>query len=350
MRSLNLNRFLATLLAAVCLGGLSVSATHAQSKFDRAQLIEAARKEGKLIFYSTIPEEQNNEILKRFQKKYPFIDVSSFRATSGRLGARLDAEIGAGKVHGDILQMGSFGRFLGYAKAGNFDRFETPEMDAYDAKFKDSGLWTVFRISPILIAYSSRLADKDAPTSWADLAAPKFKGKVAMLDATSGGQQAHWYQVRQYLGPGFWKQVSNNGAMALSGANRAIDSVLTGEFDVAGHTYGYVVNSYQKKNAPIKQVIPKEGVPIMISPIAVLKGGPNPNAGRLFVDWILSREGQIDTVDIMNDYSPRADAPAPKGLPEYKNLKILTPDSWDTLANSEKAFGSEWNELFAKKK
>jgi len=337
-------------LGAALAVSTSTNLSHAQSSFDRAKLIEAARKEGKLVFYSTIPEEQNNEILKRFQKKYPFIDTSSFRATSGRLAARLDAEIAAGKVYGDVLQMGAFGRFIGYAKAGNFERFDTPEMAAYEPSMKDQGLWTVFRVSPILIAYSSeRVADKDAPTSWADLTNPKFKGRVNLLDATSGGQQAHWYQVRQYLGPNYWKQVSSNGAVALSGANRAMDAVLTGEYDVAGHTYGYVVNSYLKKNAPIKQVIPKDGVPIMISPISILKGGPNPNAARLFVDWILSREGQIEIVDVMNDYSPRADAPSPKGLPPYKDLKILTPNSWESLANSEQEFGQEWTSLFVKK-
>lgn len=333
--------------AAMAMG---VRQAHAQVPYDRTKLIEAARKEGQMVFYSTIPEQQNNEILAKFQEKYPFIKTSSFRATSGRLAARLDAEIAAGKILGDTLQMGAVGRVLDYAKAGNLDRFVTPDMDLYDAGLKDHGLWTVFRISPIMIAYDARRSTGDAiPTSWEDLANPRFKGRVVMLDATSGGQQAHWYALRQYLGPDYWKRVAANGAVAVSGVNRAVDAMLAREFDVVGHAYGYTIISYQKSGAPVKQVVPKEGVPIMISPIAVLKGGPNPNAGRLFVDWVLSLEGQVAIVKIMNDYSPRADAPSPEGLPPYKNLKVLTPDSWDKVAAAEKTFGEEWNALFVKK-
>lgn len=342
---------LALKAAVVCFGILAATGSHAQSSFDRDKLIEAARKEGQLVFYSTIPDEQTNQILARFEKKYPFVKTSSFCATSGRIGARLDAEIGAGKVFGDILQMGSVGRFLAYAKAGNLERFETPEMNAYAPEYKEQGLWTVFRFSPILVAYDTRrVQESAAPTSWKDLADPKFKGRVVLLDATSGGQQSHWYALKQYLGNDFWKSVADNGAVAVSGVNRAMDSVLTGEFDIAGHAYGYTINSYLKNGAPIKQVLPKEGIPIMISPIAILKGGPNPNASRLFIDWLLSKEGQADVVNIMNDYSPRADAPSPRGLPPFKDLKVLTPPSWQAVADAEKQFGAEWNSLFSTKR
>jgi iron(III) transport system substrate-binding protein len=335
------------LSAAMMLG---LPGARAQAPFDRGRLIDAARKEGQMVFYSTIPEQQNNEILAKFQEKYPFIKTSSYRATSGRLAARLDAEIAAGKVLGDTLQMGAFGRFLDYANAGQLDRFVTPEMDAYGPQAKDHGLWTLFRVSPILMAYDSKRTTGDAiPTSWEDLTNPKYKGRIVLLDATSGGQQAHWYALRQHLGPDYWKRVAANGAVAMPGVNRAMDAVLAREFDLAGHVYGYTVIAYQKSGAPVKHVLPKEGVPIMISPIAVLKGGPNPNAGRLFVDWILSAEGQAAIVRIMNDYSLRPDAPAPEGLPPYKDLKVLAPDSWAKVAASEKAFGEEWSSLFVKK-
>ena len=329
-----------------------LSVADAQTVFDRTALIEAARKEGKLVFYATIPEEQVSQLLKQFNAKYPFIDTGgSFRATSGRLKARLDAEIASGRILGDVLQMGSFGQFLAYAKGGRLDRFETPEMNAYPDNLKEKGLWTVFRSAPIVMAYNStKLSDADVPKAWTDMGNPKYAGKLALLDPTSGGQHVHWYVLRQKYGPDFWKKLAAVKPVTLGGPNQAIDGLLTGEYMLAGHTYGYTVKEYQGNGAPVKAVFPTDGVPMLVTPIGVIKDGPNPNAARLFVDWILSKDGQTAIVNTLNDYSPRADVDPPAGMPTWDKVNKLIPDSWDNLLASTGDFARDWEEMTGKRK
>jgi len=319
--------------------------------FDRDALIAGAKKEGNLVWYATTGEDQINQALKRFKAEYPFIDTSgTVRASSGRLKARLDSEIATSRVLGDALQMGSFGQFLNYAKAGALDGFETPEMNAFPASFKQQGLWTVFRNSPVLIAYNSqKVTEADAPKSWAALLDPKYQGKIALLDSTTGGQHVHWHVLRDKLGPDYWAKLADNKPVIVSSPNAVIDGLLTGDFAFACHAYGYTVVEYQRNGAPIKAIIPSDGVPILVSPIGVLKGGPNPNAARLFVDWILSKKGQTAIVEIMNDYSPRSDVPAPAGLPAWDNLNKLVPPNWDAFAATTGEFGKDWEKLQAKK-
>jgi iron(III) transport system substrate-binding protein len=328
-----------------------VGGASAQGTFDRQALIEGARKEGKFVLYATIGEEQANQLVKRFQAKYPFIQAESFRANSGRLKARLDAELASNRVLGDTLQMGSFGQFLAYAKAGMLDRFETPEMAAYPAAYKEQGVWTIFRNSPILMAYSARrLPDGEAPKRWSDLLDPRFKGQLAMLDSTSGGQQIHWYTLRKKYGTDFWSKVAANTPIIVPGPNQVIDGLLTGEFKVAAHTYGYTIKEYEQNGAPVKAIVPADGVPMLVSPIGIIKGAPHPFAARLFIDWILSQEGQTQMVEIMNDYSPRSDVKPPAGLPPWDKIDKLIPDDWAAFVQSTPEFTKEWDQMSAKRK
>jgi iron(III) transport system substrate-binding protein len=340
-------------IIGIALGLLSwLSPAYAQTGFDRAALIEAARKEGKLVFYATMPEEQVSQLLKQFTAKYPFIDTgASFRATSGRLKARLDAEIASSRIQGDVLQMGSFGQFLAYAKAGRLDRFETPEMSAYPPNLKEQGLWTVFRSAPIVMSYNpGKLPDADAPKAWSDLSNPKFAGKLAFIESTSGGQHVHWYVLREKYGPDFWKKLAPSKPVALAGPNQVMDGLLTGEYLLAGHTYGYTVKEYQANKAPLKAILPSDGIPMLVTAIGVIKDGPNPNAARLFIDWILSKEGQTAIVNIMGDYSPRADVPPPEGMPSWDKVNKLIPDSWEKLLASTGDFTRDWDEMTGKRK
>jgi len=89
---------------------------------------------------------------------------------------------------------------------------------------------------------------------------------------------------------------------------------------------------------------------MLVTPIGVIKEGPNPNAARLFIDWILSKEGQTAIVTTLNDYSPRADVAPPAGMPTWEQVNKLIPDSWDNLLASTGDFARDWEEMTGKRK
>lgn len=335
--------------ALAVMGGLLLwCSAAAADTFDRDALVEGARKEGKLVWYTGAPDDLASRMLSAFNKKYPFIDVSEYyTSTAGQVLSKLQAEIAAGRKIADVFHTGDMGTVLTLHGQGRIATYVTPEQDAYADAYKDPGIWTGWRISTLNMGYSkTRIKDEDAPDSWTALTDPKYKGKVGFQDSTSGLQHLQWYILKQTMGDDFWPKVAENNPVIYGGNVAIVEAVLRGELHLAGETTSYFVWGYtQKKKTPFQGVWPQEGVPIGVQPISVLNDAPHPNAARLFVDWVLSREGQQVMVDSIGDYSARADVDPPQGSPKLADLKQLLPDSYENLLESKSAFIEEWKML-----
>lgn len=335
-------------LLGACAAVLVWSGTTSAEPFDREALIEGARKEGKLVWYTGAPDDLASRMLSRFSEKYPFIDVSEYyTSTAGQVMSKLQAEIAAGRKVADVFHTGDMGTVLTLNQQGHIAEFVTPEQDHYGDAYKDPGIWTGWRISTLNMGYSkARLKDEEAPKSWSAATDPKYKGKIGFQDSTSGLQHLQWYVLKSTMGDDFWQKVAQNDPVIYGGNVAIVEAVLRGELLLAGETTSYFVWGYtQKKKTPFQGVWPEEGVPIGVQPISVLKDAPHPNAARLFVDWVLSPEGQQVMVDSIGDYSARDDVAPPSGSPRLADLKKLLPDSYEKLLESKTAFIEEWKTL-----
>ncbi len=333
--------------AGLALPGLLRSA-HAQAPVPRYEpspaLVEAARKEGRLVLYTASFTEVEQETAAQFNKRFPFVRIEIIRASGGQLITRVRTEAAAGKLVADVvdhsdraLMKGIEDLFVEYAPPNGADYLET-------ARISDR-IWP--RITPVwALAYNSELLQKP-PTSWADLTdAARFKpGTLGQVIAPSGGTT--WTRImfeRQVMGDDYWaKQAATKPTLYPSSAPLA-DAVVRGEV-LAAPVVRNVVYSKVKDGAPVKLVYPTEGIPVCPYATGIPKSSTRQNAARLFLDWSMSVEGQSWTMaEQGNLTSLRA---PPRGLAGFDPAvhKIWLPEQkpFETLRDP---WTEEWNKTF----
>src|SRR5512140_2604309 len=177
----------------------------AAQDFGSAELGTAAKKEGRLVFYTANFAEVEQEVIKAFNKRFPEIKVEMVRAPGGQLITRIKTEAAAGKLAADVVDHSDRGLTLPLVDL--FQDYAPPNGADYrpDAIISPK-LWPRATIA-WSIAYNSALL-KNPPTSWMDLTKPEYNGKkIGQVIAASGGTT--WTRVmfeRQMLGEDYWKK------------------------------------------------------------------------------------------------------------------------------------------------
>ncbi|MDX1484479.1 MAG: extracellular solute-binding protein [Alphaproteobacteria bacterium] len=261
-------------------------------------LIEGARKEGKMVIYSSlIVNQMLRPLTEGFKKKYPFLEVKYWRGSSGKTFRKVTAEMRAGQLQADVIEgSGITGRIV-KAKIGL--PFYTPELAAYPKKYQDPDrLWATTRFRYIGGAYNTKLVAKaDVPKKMDDLLNPKWKGKIAWRAGTSSSGQLitittlllAWGDQKTEA---FLKQFSKQGPVPLHMSNRGVvDRVIEGEYWLAVGASAHHPVISARKGASVGPML-LEPVPALNATISILKGVPRPHAAMLMVDFILSKEGQ----------------------------------------------------------
>src|SRR3954452_4012372 len=160
-------RFTGSLVACAALA-LGLAAQPAVAA-DQA-VIDAAKKEGKIVFYTGIEREAAEAIADGFKKKYPFISAEMVRASSSKLATRLDAEIEANRVQGDVFEFSLLYLTTDLQKRGEILKYDSPEYAAYPANYVRKGYWAATGLSSVIILINSRkVAAGNLPQSWWDL-------------------------------------------------------------------------------------------------------------------------------------------------------------------------------------
>ena len=159
-------------------------------------------------------------------------------------------------------------------------------------------------VSPI--AYNTNLVKKeDAPKSFADLLDPKWSGKMVKAHpAYSGTIMNATFQIARDLGWDYFEKLAKQQLMQVQSATDTPKKIQLGERAVMVDGAGYLVIRYKEEGQPVEIVYPEEGTPLATGPSVVFKGAPNPNAARLFQNWMHCREAQQFLVDWARQYSP----------------------------------------------
>ena len=162
---------------------------------------------------------------------------------------------------------------------------------------RGSSITTRILISPI--AYNTNLVKKeDAPKSFKDLLDPKWKGKMVKAHPSySGTIMNATFEIARDLGWGYLEKLATQNVMQVQSATDTPKRISLGERAVMVDGAGYLVTRYKEAGQPVEIVYPLEGTPLATGPSAVFKAAPNPNAARLFQNWMHSREGQQMLVD-----------------------------------------------------
>ena len=309
---------------------------------ETAKLIEGAKKEGELVIYGTTDLRQSNLINEKFQSKYPFINVKLSRLTSDNLYPRIIAETRSGKFLADLLQNNAVG--MHFLKKGNFlGRYVSPEERAYASEFKDAGYWVTSSMNVHVIGYNTRkVARNQLPKTWEDLLAPAWTGRLMV------SPREQWFAwMLQTMG----KEKGLNYMRALAKQKPAVrrestamraQLVIAGEADVDLDSTYSVLSPLMQKGAPVNWTTLG---PALVVPVGygVAAKAPHPNAAKLFVDFVLSQEGQRQVLTFERQ-SARTDLAQEQAA--MKDIKLIPLDP--SLGEHLEFFARQAQEIFGK--
>ena len=291
-----------------CFAGSPFFVPHALGQLEHtAKLIEGAKKEGRLVWYTNLNVKDARLILDAFERRYPFIKAEFFRAGGEQVINRILTEARAGQWRFDVVTAGHPGLVVHHKLTAPY---LSPEAKAYHPDFKGKdGLWTALTLQYYVLGYNTKLVpSKEAPKSWENLLDPRWKGRIAI-----DREDYYWYAT---LVEAWGKERTERYLRALAtqeiqwrnGHTLITQLMAAGEFAV-GLVYARLIETMKKNGAELEWV--KTTDPIVVYPNGIsYSSKPNhPNAGRLFVDFVLSKEFQefltsTDRVSARSDVRP----------------------------------------------
>jgi iron(III) transport system substrate-binding protein len=324
--------------------GVAVFALPAAAQdFGPPELLAAAKKEGRFVYYTANFAEVEQEVIKAFNKRFPEIKVEMVRAPGGQLITRVKTEAAAGKLAADIVDHSD--RALMSELVDLFQDYAPPNGGDYLAESRISPkLWP--RVTLVWsIAYNSALVKKP-PKTWMDLTKPEYNDKqIGQVFAASGGTT--WTRVmfeRQVLGEDYWaKQAATKPVLYPSGAPMA-DALVRGEISIGPLLYNAIYPK-QKDGAPVEIFFAPEGAPANPYATGVPKTAANPNAAKLFLNWCLSQEGQTFMIKELGNLTSLKVAPIyPPGF-DPKVVKVWLPN-FEQYVRLHASWIDEWNKTY----
>ena len=260
-------------------------------------LYEAAKKEGELVWYTTLIVNQAvRPLIEAFNKRYPGIEVKYSRADSGPTAIKIMNEARAGKVQADVFD--GIDTTPPLLKAGLAAPFVPSAADKYPAGLKDpQGRWNGLLLYYLTPAINTKLTPKEQwPTTAQDLLDPRWKGKMAWSTVPAAGAATFVGSTLQTMGEekgmAFLRELAKQNVINVDATNRAIvDQVILGQYPLALGIFNHHALLSARKGAPV-QWLKLEPISAPTHSIGLIKDAPHPNAGKLLIDFLTSEEGQ----------------------------------------------------------
>jgi iron(III) transport system substrate-binding protein len=313
-----------------------------------AALIQAAKKEGKVVWYTSLAIPSSTAIAHAFRTKYAGMEVEVHRTGSQRVLQRVMQEAGAGIKNADVIHTSDAGHFVLFKDKGMLMKYVPKGAEIFPAGFKDKdGFYFGMRATLSVIAYNPKsVAEKDAPKTWKDLLNPKWKGKmVSAHPGYSGIIMTHVLALVNLYGWDYFRELAKNGLHMVQSANDPAGVVASGERPVGANGAEYFYYKTQKQGNPIKIIYPNEGIPLVVSPVAIAKDAPHPNAAKLFSEYIFAKESQQLLADREGLYTGHPEVTYPADKPKLKDLKLLSVDA-DELEKKNAEIKKRFVEFF----
>src|SRR5882762_4174915 len=294
------------------------------------ELIEAARKEGKLSYYSALELNVAERLGKAFEAKYPGISVRVERSGAERIYQRIAQEQGSGINAVDIANSTDPAHYLDWKSKDWLAPYLPDDVARHFPadQFDPDGLYATSCGWIETIGYNSNLVKpEDAPKSYADLLDPKWQGKIVKAHpGYSGAIMTATFVLSRDLGWQFFEKLAQQKVLQVQSAADPPKKLLLGERAVMADGNDYNLLLAKDQGKPVEVVYPSEGSPLIIVPCGIFRNAPNPNAARLFQSFFFSAETQQMLVDTYAHRSFHALVKEKGAHVPLADLKLLKAD------------------------
>jgi len=255
------------------------------------KVVEGAKKEGEIIWYTTMTLDQSKMVVDRFQTKYPFIKPSLFRTGGGPLLNKIFTEARGG-LHAWDVAVGRGEMVLPLIERKLIVPYRSPETKMIDEDLVDNeGYWTAYYVNTYVLGWNTKLVKKeDVPKTYEALLNPKWKGQISVDTEAYGMLQGLIGLWGREKAVAYFKRLAALDPVPKRGNTERVQLAVAGEYPLI-LAYNQTIQRLTSRGAPIDW-LPLEPAVVQVNPVMLAAKAPHPNSGRLFIDFILSKEGQ----------------------------------------------------------
>ena len=300
--------------------------------------------ENKLVLYHSPNVPDTQKILAGFRKKYPSIEVETYRASGEKLIQKITTESRAGKNLADAYLLSGFQTWL-LKGMGMLLPYSSPEREKVLAALKDpGGYWTGVYWNLEVLAYNTKMVrSAEVPKTWEDLIAPRWESQIALEE-----EDVDWYTAILQLmgeekGKDFMRRLAAQHLQIRTGHTLLAQLIGAGEFALAPTIRVHQAETMKIKGAPIEWTAIEPLAPNPPISVSIPKTTSHLNTARLFTDFVLSREGQT-IIYQLNRNPSRSDVPQP--VPRSAKIRLMTMD-YDQIVKNYRRYADEFREIFS---
>lgn len=301
---------------------------------------------GTITLYTSESEDDVNLITRDFTQRNPGVKVDIFRAGSGPVVSKIQAELQGGKIQADVIWFADIDFFRFLARRDQLQPYSPPAGRRAPAQFHyDGNRMHEVRLIFNVIAFNTRIV-RFRPNSWWDLTLPRYKGKAGMPSPFVSGaafSQVGTFASMKEFGWDFYRKLKENDAKVLRSNGDVARALASGEVVIA-QIVDFFVRSLKAQGSPVDHIWPSEGSLLVPTPVAIIKGTANLEAAQAFVNYLYTPEAQ--QIFVQRSYIPAMPGvPYPAGTPDISGLKILPPNLTFIEQNRE-TIRSTFSEIF----
>ena len=290
----------------------------------------AAMPKGEVVVYTSRAEALFKPVIEAFNAAYPDIKVTVLNGSNSELAARILEERANPKadvlINSDILTMENL------AAEGVFAPNDSAAVMAVPADYRaDDGSWVALTLRARVIMYNTDLVSpEELPKKMVDLADPKWKDVIGSANSTNGAMMAQLVIMRNQLGEpateAFIQGLLENNAQFFGGHTDVRKAVGAGELKL-GLVNHYYYHLSKAEGAPVGVIYPDQedgGLGLMVNSTnaGIIKGGPNPEMARIFVDFMLSPAGQKIYAERNYEYPIVPGVPLAEGVAPLDSFRL----------------------------
>jgi iron(III) transport system substrate-binding protein len=295
-----------------------------------SNMIDAAKKEGAMVFYTTMDIQNSKPLLDAFNKKYPFIKADLVRLGGTAMVSRILTEAQAGASQFDVA-VGISPSLTPMRERNLIAPYMSPEFaNLYDDLYDAKGYWSTVYLNTLVLGYNTKVISRnDLPKTYDDLLKPQYKQNFIIDIENHDVFVALSQEWGQEKAINYFKGLAKQEPVFLRGNTNRANFVSVGERSMT-FVYAQVIERMKQTGAPVDW-IPLEPVAVELNVAMLSAKAAHPNAAKLFIDYLISKDGQ-EFLKTFRRIGPRKDVkPDPPKLFEGFRRRVVTPDNYKNL-------------------